>query len=140
MLLHKAAVEATVLRVMWGVLAFRVATTVMLAGSTVLFIGVALVLGSVLGGLITHTAGIPITPTLRIHTTHTTATHIGGFLVATMFGVHRIHAIAAIPHKLKLQTRVLLRMRTENGTNLARVTTLRLRERIAFSHLRERMS
>ena len=138
MLSHKAAVEATVLRVMWGVLAFRVATTLMLAGSTVLFIGVALGLGSVLGGLIIHTAGIPITPTLRIHTTHTTATHIGGFLVATMFGVHRIHAIAAIPHKLKLQTRVLLRM--ENGTNLARVTTLRLRERIAFSHLPERMS
>jgi len=138
MLLHKAAVEATVLRVMWGVLAFRVATTLMLAGSTVLFIGVGL--GSVLGGIIIHTAGIPITPTLRIHTTHTTATHIGGFLVAPMFGVHRIHAIAAIPHKLKLQTRVLLRMRMENGTNLARVTTLRLRERIAFSHLPERMS
>jgi cytochrome b561 len=140
MLLHKAAVEATVLRAMWGVLAFRVATTLTLVGSTVPFIGVALGLGSVLGGLIIRTAGIPITRTIRIHTTHTTATRIGGFLVAPMFGVHLIHAIAAIPHNLKLQTRVLLQMRTESGTTLARVTTLRLRERIAFSHLRERMS
>jgi cytochrome b561 len=103
-----------VLRVMWGVLAFRVATTLTLVGSTVPLIGVALGLGSVLGGLIIRTR------TIRIHTTHTTATRIGGFLVAPMFGVHLIHAIAAIPHNLKLQTRVLLRMRTESGTTLAR--------------------
>ena len=124
----------------------------MLAGSTVPFTGVALGLGSVLAGPITHIRRIRITDTTHIHTTAIMATRIGGALPFPMFGAHphryhpyvafphsledqiRLPLLRALPHNLQHQVRLRMPMQTASGTDLVRVTTRHLGGAIPFLH------